>query len=592
MAVITWTLVVSILLPQSGFASGAARKHAFTHEVLGIHGLDITEIPGVDIGLVETVFSKVNSDVRQGLKELVAVWASQGWYIRANAQLGIIHSGNKTEIVDLAEMDLTLIEESILTLLTALHFESKLVPFISSLIEILKKDPKYGPMVSSVGLEQKLLILTMLDQTIGSTAALRDFSRQTWTQLSGKLELKLNRFETNKKNQTRLSNPVFMQELFDVANAKFYQTKKMQVLVDGPASFNLRDQQMKSAKESINMLTWAVLDDKTGKELADLLILKSQQGVKVRLIVDGQVSHRIGYNKEVKRLEENGVEVVRWYNPEAKFMGQHRKILIIDGSFVITGGMNPGDTYSHKAGEARNFWRDTDVAFEGQIVEHVQRLFVTIWNRQILDQDLTVKKIVKVKKIEPLKRAEGQAMIIDHQPQAVGDQHEILLAIMKSIRGAEMTVDIENAYMIVFPSLLQEIKAAVDRGVRVRILTNSTESVDEKVIALPIVRSAQKLLAVGAEVYLKKGSTLHSKFMIVDSRLFLIGSYNLHPRSERMEGESIMLFDNKKLAAQATQAFENDISSENAIKMDMGVNVSIPINGETLLPLRMFYDQL
>lgn len=615
-------LTISILAPHKGFSAEEAAPTPFfgvgyvgqmfediahelklkfqelvakvsgSHEVLDIQLLHPSVVKIFDLDLLDDVFSDVSSDVELKIKELVAIWASKGHLINPSAQLGIVKNAHgQSVIVDLAEFDLTVVENEILNVLITLHGEGKLVPFISTLVETLKKDAHFGSLVKAITPDEKLMLLSTIDATITSARSLRKFSKESWTDLSKKLELKLNSFEQDPQKQTRLSDGNFFAELSDAANAQFYPTQNARLLIDGPASFALRDSAMANAKESINMLTWAVLDDKTGQELADLLIDKAKEGVKVRLIVDGQVSHRFGYKENVKRMEENGVAVVRWYNPKATFMGQHRKILIIDESLTIMGGMNPGDTYSHKAGEAKNFWRDTDVAIEGETAEQTQRLFTMLWNKQIDDQNLGLKKIVKIKK-QVSNKVDGRAMIIEHQPTNVDDQHEILLATMKAIRGAEKTVDIENAYVIVFPALLNEIKAAVGRGVRVRVLTNSMASVDEPVVALPITRSAKKLADIGAEVYLRKGSTLHSKFMIVDQRLFLIGSYNYHPRSERMEGESIVLFDHARLAKNATQAFEKDISPESATRLDKSVELNLPINSSTLLPLRMFYDQL
>lgn len=594
--VLAGTLVVSFLAPLVGRAQIAAEaaqatQGTVTSELLGIKMQQFANITGVDVHLVDTVFKTITPETQAILKQMVANWASQGLFVNPSASLGIITVNGKSEVLDVSEMDLTQVENDILDLLISLHAQGKLIPFISSLIEILKQDPKYGPIVSSLPEQQKLMILSMLDATITSTGSLRTFSKKTWTQLSAELEAKLNKFEMNQKSQTRLSHVNFMRELIDAANAKFHATQNTRLLVDGPASFKLRDQKIKDAKKSINMVTWAVIDDKTGTELADLMIAKAKEGVKARIIVDGQVSYRPHYSEQVKRMEENGVQVIRWMNPDAGFMGQHRKMLVIDDQFAVMGGMNPGDTYSHKAGEGKDLWRDTDVAFEGAAAQEAQDLFIHLWNKQIDQRKLKLSKIT-IRNRYASGLPDGKAMIVEHQPMSAGDQHNVLLTIMKAIRAAEKTVDIENAYVVTFPSLTFEIKEAVARGVRVRILTNSTDSVDEKIVALPIVRSAKKLLDVGAEVYLKLGSTLHSKFMIVDNRLFLIGSYNLHPRSEKMEGESIVVFDSKQLSSEATAAFENDIKAEKAMKMDPAQEIIIPVTGSTLLPLRMFFDQL
>jgi cardiolipin synthase len=620
--VLATILTVSILTPPKSYSAGEAApappskfsigyigqifgdlsnqvKVKFTQLVDAVSGYDLFDIPLLDrsvlnifdLNLVDRVFDTVSDEVESGLKELIAIWASKDYIINPSSQLGVIKNAkDQSVILDLAEKDLTMVENQILNLLISLHGEGKMIPFVSTLIETLKKDPKFGTFVSSITPDEKLLLLSTIDATIASTASLRKFSHQTWTELSDKLELNLNLIEKDSKNPSRLSDAHYLTEFADLANAEFYPTQASRLLVDGPASFTLRNASMKSAKSSINMITWAVVDDKTGQELADLLIAKTKENIAVRLIVDGKVSYTKGYKEQVLRMEKNGVQVVRWSNPQASFMGQHRKILIVD-DLTIMGGMNPGDAYSHKAGEPKNLWRDTDVAFEGDSVEQTQKLFATLWNKQITDQNLSFSKITKIKKTTSTK-SDGRAMIIEHQPSGKSDQHEILLATMKAIRGAEKTVDIENAYVVVFPSLLSEIQAAVDRGVRVRILTNSTDSVDEPVVALPILRSAKKLADIGAEVYMRKGSTVHSKFMIVDERLFLIGSYNLHPRSETIEGETIVVFDHKPLAEAATKAFENDVLPKNATLLEKSTEINLPINGSTLLPLRMFYDQL
>ena len=620
--VLATIITVSILTPPKSYSAGEAPpappskfsigyigqifgdlsnqvKVKFTQLVDAVSSYDLFDIPLLDrsvlnifdLNLVDRVFDTVSDEVESGLKELIAIWASKDYIINPSSQLGVIKNAkDQSVILDLAEKDLTIVENQILNLLISLHGEGKMISFVSTLVETLKKDPKFGTFVSSITPDEKLLLLSTIDATIKSTASLRKFSHQTWTELSDKLELNLNLIEKDLKNPSRLSDAHYLAEFADLANAEFYPTQDARLLVNGPASFKLRDASMKSAKSSINMITWAVVDDKTGQELADLLIAKTKENIAVRLIVDGKVSYTKGYKEQVLRMEKNGVQVVRWSNPQASFMGQHRKILIVD-DLTIMGGMNPGDAYSHKAGEPKNLWRDTDVAFEGDSVEQTQKLFATLWNKQITDQNLSFSKITKIKKTTSTK-SDGRAMIIEHQPSGKSDQHEILLATMKAIRGAEKTVDIENAYVVVFPSLLNEIQAAVDRGVRVRVLTNSTDSVDEPVVALPILRSAKKLADIGAEVYMRKGSTVHSKFMIVDERLFLIGSYNYHPRSETIEGETIAAFDHKPLAEAATKAFENDVLPENATLLEKSTEINLPINGSTLLPLRMFYDQL
>ena len=136
----------------------------------------------------------------------------------------------------------------------------------------------------------------------------------------------------------------------------------------------------------------------------------------------------------------------------------------------------------------------------------------------------------------------------------------------------------------------QSFLDALERGVKVRILTNSAESVDEPIVSAPILSSLPDLIAEGAEVYLKQGDTLHSKFMVVDGIYSSVGSYNLHPRSHRYEGEMTINTLDTQTASQLTTAFEKDIQA--AKRVSAADQIQVPENVFTQLTGRYFFDQL
>jgi len=91
-------------------------------------------------------------------------------------------------------------------------------------------------------------------------------------------------------------------------------------------------------------------------------------------------------------------------------------------------------------------------------------------------------------------------------------------------------------------------------------------------------------------VYLKKGDTLHSKFMVIDGMYSSVGSYNLHPRSERYEGEMTINTLDTRTAGALTQAFENDIDRAKQVKSPD--EIKVPENILTLIVSRYFFDQV
>ncbi|MNL50073.1 cardiolipin synthetase [compost metagenome] len=105
------------------------------------------------------------------------------------------------------------------------------------------------------------------------------------------------------------------------------------------------------------------------------------------------------------------------------------------------------------------------------------------------------------------------------------------------------------------------------------------------------MRSAKRLATIGAEVYQRKGSTLHSKFMVIDNQIVIIGSYNLHPRSERVEGEIVVIVDDQATAQTFTDTFNKDIDpaiAKHAQAKDIVVKDGVLLDAT----MRIFFDLL
>jgi cardiolipin synthase len=381
------------------------------------------------------------------------------------------------------------------------------------------------------------------------------------------------------------TNPTFIAELETLQGAKFRGGNTVKPLMDGPASFAERDRMIDNAQTSIHLMSWAFYDDQTGWDTARKLLEKAQAGVDVKVMVDGQVSVKTSHDAPITFLEQNGVEVVRWRDAERPYDGQHRKMLIVDGQEAVVGGINIGDVYSHKYGDVK--WRDADALLTGPSVTDSVRLFGQLWNDQVKG---TGKSTVEIPP-EPSSANQGgvRSAVVNHVPGPKGDAH-ILLATMKAIEGATESVDIENAYFINTPGMKEVLLKALADGVKVRLLTNSAESIDEPLITAPILNSLPELVAAGAEVYLKKGDTLHSKFMTVDGIFSSVGSHNHHPRSQRFEGEMVVNSLDPGVARSFTEAFEADIAA--ATRITSADQIQVPESPLGALAVRYFFDAL
>lgn len=489
------------------------------------------------------------------------------------------------EILDLSQLKTTTGEKKVLGWLANQEKQGKLEPVVAQILEIAiaKASAKkaLAPQVNKLKDEQKQMAQQILTAAIRSTLSLRGLlSKQTyieWVEISKDLTRFL-------KNTKHLS---FERALQSLLGEKTLSALEYKFFADGKIAHKNRIRMMDEAEGELNVMFWAIYDDVTGGEIAAAAVRAHRRGIKVRVIVDGQTSMRPGYGNQVKMMEEAGVEVIRWMDPIAPHLGQHMKLVLNGTTEAQGGGHNGGDPYS---GINPNVaaWRDTDFYFRGgSVVLELHNVFADVWNEQVVKRGLAYSKMDRYEV-----PTGGNIRIIRHNPANYKEASQILKALALSIRYAEVSIDIQNAYIVTIPAIQTVIEEAVARGIPVRISTNSAESIDEPAIAIPILRSSKAMSAVGAKIFLRKGTTLHSKLAVIDRMWSFVKSYNLHPRSERLENELTFIILDRNLGEAMTSQFNLDIAPEHATPITDPSQIRIPPDPISPIGLRIFFDQI
>lgn len=355
----------------------------------------------------------------------------------------------------------------------------------------------------------------------------------------------------------------FLAEMETLSRARFLDGNTSDFLIDGEISFAVKDSLILNAKKSIYIGSYSFHDDVTGFATARMLAARRREGVEVKVILDSKVIHTSGA-RAVKIMEEAGVEVLRYMDKKRKGDYWHMKMLLVDDKYAIVGGMNYSDHYSHKNPDGPK-WRDTDVLYTGPAAAETRRIFADIWNSEAEKSKPPLSRIAEVSGIGAPAGAARMAVIFQDPP--VNDP-AILLNIVKAIYGATERVNIENPYYVAVPAITRAILEARARGVEVNILTNSKASIDAeaKPMADIILKGLLPLVPAGVNVYLKKGETLHSKFMTVDGVYCSIGSYNFHPRSERYDTELNVSILDRASVAKLDAVFAADLAAAEHIR--------------------------
>ncbi|OGR53222.1 MAG: hypothetical protein A2049_06095 [Elusimicrobia bacterium GWA2_62_23] len=360
------------------------------------------------------------------------------------------------------------------------------------------------------------------------------------------------------------SDEGFIREYEQATNGRFYSGNSARFLINGPASFEVKDALIRSAKKSLLISSWAFYDDTTGYQAAQMLIAKKKEGVDVKIILDKKILAGHG-KKVVKMMKDAGIEILAHTEDRANDIW-HVKVMIADDQYAVAGGMNFGDVYSHKGGTI--LWRDTDVVYSGPAVLSARKLLVDVWNAKAAKEGLrTIGAPVTGMSFEG-----GSARVATVMQNPPNDSN-ILVSIIKAMYAATTRINIENAYFVSLPVVTQAVLDARARGVEVNILTNSKESIDPEglVIVDGMYKCLIPLAEAGANIYLyngfrSPGDTVHSKFMTVDGLFADIGSYNLHPRGERYDTEVNVNVLDRGAVAQLDAAFANDIKNARKVK--------------------------
>lgn len=305
-------------------------------------------------------------------------------------------------------------------------------------------------------------------------------------------------------------------------------------------------------------------------------------------------------------------------DPEAPDSRYHEKMWIVDGEtnhgVAVTGGLNIANEYFRvDPSDPNGNWRDQDIIVQGPIVSNMVAAFernfdhfVAIkesrgdlntdlyWEktREFLDEvgkleipyttdaDL-LKRVREMARSKPTLRYVHARSRFFHNRPRLGETY-IKQAYRKLIDHARHEIIICNAYFLPSAEFADAIRAAATRGVRVIILSNSPETNDLPEMTMVGRSYYRDILTIneaprtresggGVQIWEWQGrrydqkrrteGTIHAKYAVFDRRYALVGSYNLDPRSEKLNSETAVVFESDDLSTALAKIFyENDLT--------------------------------
>lgn len=417
------------------------------------------------------------------------------------------------------------------------------------------------------------------------------------------------------------------------------------------------------AQRSLDLQYYAIHADASSEVILQRLRDAARRGVRVRILLDdfnsvGEDAQvlRLAFEPNVQVRLFNPLAGPR-NNMLGRIVGSlgdvgsmqkrmHNKLFIADNAWGITGGRNLGDRYFGD-GEKQNFI-DLDVLAAGRIVRDMSASFDRFWNdplaypvQTLLDpEDLEAVRKPPASAAEAAKpvlpvtdsptvlpsvtptaaaRAERPSMdlatvpliwapatLLVDQPGKIGPGEDevdagetVIDGLLQLMQQAQRDVLIISPYFVPGERMMDVYRQLRQRGVRIRVLTNSMASNDAPAAHAGYARYRDDLLAMGVELYemrsdpetaaglLGSGSSsrrhrgaffgsgpggskgefhkgrasLHSKAVIIDQRLAVIGSMNLDLRSQLKNSEVALVIRSAALSQVATRQIEEALAT-------------------------------
>jgi cardiolipin synthase len=145
------------------------------------------------------------------------------------------------------------------------------------------------------------------------------------------------------------------------------------------------------------------------------------------------------------------------------------------------------------------------------------------------------------------------------------DDSPIYVTLLSAIAHAERRIYLTNAYFVPDPKLVQELIAAAQRGVDVRLILPSQS--DSWIVFNAGRSHYTTLLKGGVRIFERRGSVLHAKTGSIDGVWSTIGSTNLDWRSFLHNDEINAVILGAQFGKQMDDAFAKDLAASNEITL-------------------------
>ncbi len=355
-----------------------------------------------------------------------------------------------------------------------------------------------------------------------------------------------------------------MSRYLETQHFPLFKNNQIQYYPMGEDVFEAIFVDIKNAERFILINFFIIGEGVLWEKMHELLLDKIKTGVQVKFMYD-DFGATIRTSKNFrKNLEAEGFEI-GVFNPIHRYTDKlymnyrsHQKIIVIDGNFGYTGGVNLADEYVnlvHRFG----IWKDNAVRVEGDAVWGLTVTFLQMWeicnSRTRIDYD-------PYRPTLNFTQNDVYCHVIADGP-ANNPDNPIEIIYKQIINYAKKYVYITTPYLIIEDDMKQALITAVKSGIDVRIITPYVP--DKKYVKVLTNYNYGQLLEAGVKIYEYKPGFIHAK-TIINEDCGIVGTINMDYRSFYLHYECGLWMCNREVI---------DVIKDDLLKT---MEVSLPIS--------------
>ncbi|MGR3808145.1 cardiolipin synthase [Pasteurella testudinis] len=297
------------------------------------------------------------------------------------------------------------------------------------------------------------------------------------------------------------------------------------------------------AQKTIQMTFYIWFDGGLVNDVMNALIRAAKRGVKIQILLDSVGSNAFLGSKNYRYMRDNGIRIEEALHANLLRMffrrvdlRQHRKIVVIDDNIAYTGSMNMVDPRYFKQDANVGEWIDIMVRIEGPVSLILQGVHSWDWQME------TEEDVALLPQCPVLQNTPDDSHGVQILPSGPGFPQDLMTqSLLLAISSARHSITITSPYFVPSATIAESLATAAIRGVEVKLIL--PEKNDSFLVEWASRTFFDELLEAGVKIYRFEDGLLHTKSILIDSRLALVGTVNMDARSFMLNFEVTMIVD-------------------------------------------------